>query len=52
MNRFLYINENNTVTQHDTDPNLKVDTSGLLKDGNFTYDTGDKLSKENGALSS
>lgn len=48
--QILYINENNTVTQHDTDPNLKVDTSGLLKDGNFTYDTGDKLSKEKRGL--
>ena len=48
--QILYINENNTVTQYDTDPNLKVDTSGLLKDGNFTYDTGDKLSKEKRGL--
>ena len=48
--QILYINENNTVTQHDTDPNLQVDTSGLLKDGNFTYDTGDKLSKEKRGL--
>ena len=48
--QILYINENNTVTQHDTDPNLRVDTSGLLKDGNFTYDTGDKLSKEKRGL--
>lgn len=48
--QILYINENNTVTQSDTDPNLKVDTSGLLKDGNFTYDTGDKLSKEKRGL--
>ncbi|AVO26151.1 autotransporter outer membrane beta-barrel domain-containing protein [Megasphaera elsdenii] len=48
--QILYINENNTVTQHDTDPNLQVDTSGLLKDGNFTYNTGDKLSKEKRGL--
>lgn len=48
--QILYINENNTVTQHDTDPSLTVDTSGLLKDGNFTYDTGDKLSKEKRGL--
>ena len=48
--QILYINEDNTVTQNDTDPNLKVDTSGLLKDGNFTYDTGDKLSKEKRGL--
>lgn len=48
--QILYINENNTVTQSDTDPNLKVDTSGLIKDGNFTYDTGDKLSKEKRGL--
>lgn len=48
--QILYINENNTVTQHDTDPNLQVNTSGLLKDGNFTYDTGDKLSKEKRGL--
>lgn len=48
--QILYINENNTVIQHDTDPNLQVDTSGLLKDGNFTYDTGDKLSKEKRGL--
>lgn len=27
-----------------------MDTSGLLKDGNFTYDTGDKLSKEKRGL--
>lgn len=48
--QILYINENNTVTQNDKDPSLKVDTSGLLKDGNFTYDTGDKLSKEKRGL--
>lgn len=48
--QILYINENNTVTQYDTNPNLQVDTSGLLKDGNFTYDTGDKLSKEKRGL--
>ena len=48
--QILYINENNTVTQHDTDPKLQVNTSGLLKDGNFTYDTGDKLSKEKRGL--
>lgn len=48
--QILYITENNTVTQHDTDPYLQVDTSGLLKDGNFTYDTGDKLSKEKRGL--
>lgn len=48
--QILYINENNTVTQHDTDPHLQVDTSGLLKDGNFTYDTGDRLSKEKRGL--
>lgn len=48
--QILHINENDTVTQNDTDPNLKVDTSGLLKDGNFTYDTGDKLSKEKRGL--
>lgn len=48
--QILYINENNTVTQHDTDPHLQVDTSGLLKDGNFTYDTGDRLLKEKRGL--
>lgn len=48
--QILYINENNTVTQNDKDSSLKVDTSGLLKDGNFTYDTGDKLSKEKRGL--
>ena len=48
--QILYINENNTVTQNDTAPSLQVDTSGLLKDGNFTYDTGDKLSKEKRGL--
>lgn len=48
--QILYINENNTVTQHDTAPHLQVDTSGLLKDGNFTYDTGDRLSKEKRGL--
>lgn len=48
--QILYINENNTVTQNDKDPSLQVDTSGLLKDGNFTYDTGDKLSKEKRGL--
>lgn len=48
--QILYINENNTVTQNDKDPGLQVDTSGLLKDGNFTYDTGDKLSKEKRGL--
>lgn len=35
--QILYINEDNTVTQNDKDSSLKVDTSGLLKDGNFTY---------------
>lgn len=48
--QILYINRDDTVTQHDTDPSLQVDTSGLLKDGNFTYDTGDKLSKEKRGL--
>lgn len=48
--KILYINENNTVTQNDTAPNSPVDTSGLLKDENFTYDTGDKLSKEKRGL--
>lgn len=48
--QILYINENDTVTQNDKDPSLQVDTSGLLKDGNFTYDTGDKLSKEKRGL--
>ncbi|WP_418249440.1 hypothetical protein [Dialister succinatiphilus] len=48
--QILYINEDNTVTQNDKDSSLKVDTSGLLKDGNFTYDTGDKLSKEKRGL--
>lgn len=48
--QILYINENNTVTQNDKDPSLQVDTSGLLKDGNFMYDTGDKLSKEKRGL--
>lgn len=48
--QILYINEDDTVTQNDKDPSLKVDTSGLLKDGNFTYDTGDKLSKEKRGL--
>ena len=48
--QILYIKENNTVTQNDKDPSLQVDTSGLLKDGNFTYDTGDKLSKEKRGL--
>lgn len=48
--QILYINGDDTVTQHDTDPSLQVDTSGLLKDGNFTYDTGDKLSKEKRGL--
>ena len=48
--QILYINEDDTVTQNDTDPSLQVDTSGLLKDGNFTYDTGDKLSKEKRGL--
>ena len=47
--QILHINEDNTVTQ-DKDPYPKVDTSGLLKDGNFTYDTGDKLSKEKRGL--
>lgn len=48
--QILYINENDTVTQNDKAPSLQVDTSGLLKDGNFTYDTGDKLSKEKRGL--
>lgn len=48
--QILYIKENGTVTQNDKDPSLQVDTSGLLKDGNFTYDTGDKLSKEKRGL--
>lgn len=48
--QILYINGDDTVTQHDTDPSLQVDTSGLLKDGNFTYNTGDKLSKEKRGL--
>lgn len=48
--QILYINGDDTVTQNDTDPSLQVDTSGLLKDGNFTYDTGDKLSKEKRGL--
>lgn len=48
--QILYINEDNTVTQNDKNPSLTVDTSGLLKDGNFTYDTGDKLSKEKRGL--
>ena len=47
--QILHINEDNTVTQ-DKDPYPKVDTRGLLKDGNFTYDTGDKLSKEKRGL--
>lgn len=47
--QILHINEDNTVTQ-DKDPYPKVDTSGLLKDGNFTYDTGDKLSNEKRGL--
>lgn len=47
--QILYINEDDTVTQNDKD-SLKIDTSGLLKDGNFTYDTGDKLSKEKRGL--
>lgn len=48
--QILYINEDNTVTQNDKNPSLTVDTSGLLKDGNFTYNTGDKLSKEKRGL--
>lgn len=48
--QILYINGDDTVTQNDKDPSLQVDTSGLLKDGNFTYDTGDKLSKEKRGL--
>ena len=48
--QILYIKGDDTVTQNDTDPSLQVDTSGLLKDGNFTYDTGDKLSKEKRGL--
>lgn len=48
--QILHINGDDTVTQNDKDPSLQVDTSGLLKDGNFTYDTGDKLSKEKRGL--
>ncbi|WP_292017363.1 MULTISPECIES: autotransporter outer membrane beta-barrel domain-containing protein [unclassified Megasphaera] len=48
--QILYIKGDDTVTQNDTAPSLQVDTSGLLKDGNFTYDTGDKLSKEKRGL--
>lgn len=48
--QILYIKGDDTVTQNDKDPSLQVDTSGLLKDGNFTYDTGDKLSKEKRGL--
>jgi outer membrane autotransporter protein len=48
--QILYINGDDTVTQNDKDPSLQVDTSGLLKDGNFTYNTGDKLSKEKRGL--
>lgn len=48
--QILHIKGDDTVTQNDTDPSLQVDTSGLLKDGNFTYDTGDKLSKEKRGL--
>lgn len=48
--QILYINGDDTVTQNDKDPSLQVDTSGLLKDGNFTYDTGDRLSKEKRGL--
>lgn len=48
--QILIIREDNTVTQKDENPSLTVDTSGLLKDGNFTYDTGDKLSKEKRGL--
>lgn len=48
--QILYINGDDTVTQNDKDSRLQVDTSGLLKDGNFTYDTGDKLSKEKRGL--
>lgn len=48
--QILYINGDDTVTQNDKDSSLQVDTSGLLKDGDFTYDTGDKLSKENRGL--
>lgn len=48
--QILYINGDDTVTQNDKDPSLQVDTSGLLKDENFTYDTGDKLSKEKRGL--
>lgn len=48
--QILYINGDDTVTQNDKEPSLQVDTSGLLKDGNFTYDTGDKLSKEKRGL--
>ena len=48
--QILHINGDDTVTQNDKDPSLQVDTSGLLKNGNFTYDTGDKLSKEKRGL--
>lgn len=48
--QILYINGDDTVTQNDKDSSLQVDTSGLLKDGDFTYDTGDKLSKEKRGL--
>lgn len=48
--QILYIKGDDTVTQNDKDPSLQVDTSGLLKDGNFTYNTGDKLSKEKRGL--
>jgi len=48
--QILYIKGDDTVTQNDKDPSLQVDTSGLLKDGNFMYNTGDKLSKEKRGL--
>lgn len=47
--QILTIKEDGTVEQRkDTSP--LVDTSGLLKDGNFRYDTGDKLFKEKRGL--
>ena len=48
--QILYIKGDDTVTQNDKDPSLQVDTSGLLKDGNFTYNTGDKLLNEHRGL--
>lgn len=48
--QIIYINSDGTVTQHDRDEKLKIDTSGLLKNGNFSYDTGNKLTEEKRGL--